>query len=265
MKVLFIGDIVGKPGRTTVNKLLPRLVDQEQVEMVIANGENSAGGAGITEKVFRELQSFGIDIITGGNHSWDRKDIYDFIDREPTLLRPANFPLAGVPGSGRIIYQTKTSKLKVAVINLLGRVFMGPVDCPFQVVERELAALNGETDIIIVDFHAEATSEKQAMGWYLDGKVSAVIGTHSHVQTADQRLLKQGTAYMSDAGMTGLYDSILGVDIEGPMQRFITRLPHRLSISGGKTIFNGSLLDIDEANGKAKSIKRISTVIDLTN
>ena len=257
VKVLMIGDIVGKPGRSALQALLPRLKEELEPDLVIANGENAAGGAGITEKVFLELQSSGIDIITGGNHSWDQKDIFNFIDRQPHLLRPANYPEVTTPGSGSLVCNLENRGQQVAVINLIGRIFMSTVDCPFQVADRELARLDKNIKVIIVDFHAEATSEKQALGWYLDGRVSALLGTHSHVQTADERLLKKGTGYISDVGMTGLYDSILGVDIEGPLQRFISRLPCRLHISSGKTMFNAVLVEINERTGNAERIERI--------
>lgn len=261
MKFLFIGDIVGKPGRRCLQRNLKDIREKYSIDLVIANAENAAGGAGITEKVVREIKAAGVDVLTGGNHCWDRKDIFNFIDREPYLVRPLNLPEATTPGSGSVIYEIEGKGIKAAVINLIGRVFMSPADCPFQTIDRELVKLKSNAEIIIVDIHAEATSEKQALGWYLDGRVSAVIGTHTHVQTADQRLLSQHTAYISDAGMTGLYDSILGVDIEGPLKRFTTRLPHPLNIGEGPTVFNAVVVEVDEENGQAKSIQRISDII----
>ena len=261
MRILFIGDIVGKAGRKCLQSYLPELKKKEHFDFICANGENSAGGAGITEKVFIELRAMGIDVITGGNHIWDQKDIFNFIDREPRMVRPANYPAETTPGKGSIIIEKNKGKKKIAVLNLIGRVFMRPADCPFRSADRELVSLKSKAPIVIVDFHAEATSEKQALGWYLDGQVSAVIGTHSHVQTADQRILPQKTAYITDIGMVGLYDAILGVDKSGPLKRFITQLPHKLSISDGRMVFNAVVVEINEADGKAESIERIFDII----
>lgn len=257
MKVLFIGDIVGKTGRDSLSRNLPGLKIKYSPDIIIANGENAAGGAGITEKVFRELRISGVDVVTGGNHTWDQKDIFNFIGNEPCLLRPANYPEETTPGNGSVIYETGKSRIKVAVINLIGRVFMRPVDCPFKAADREINKVIGAAEVILIDFHAEATSEKQAMGWYLNGRVSAVIGTHSHVQTADERLLTGNTAYITDAGMTGLYNSILGVDIDGPLERFTTGLPNRLHISEGESLLNAVVITIDEKRNEALSIDRI--------
>lgn len=260
MHILFIGDIVGKPGRDCIKYYLPLLKKEFKLDFVVANGENAAGGAGMTEKIFSELRDTGIDLVTGGNHIWDQKDIFDFIDGEPRMVRPANYPVETTPGRGSCIIEKKGGK-KLAVLNLIGRVFMKPVDCPFRSADRELASLKGKADYIIVDFHAEATSEKQAMGWYLDGQVNALLGTHSHVQTADQRILPKNTAYITDVGMTGLYDSILGVDKSGPLKRFLSQLPHRLTISEGRKLFNAVVIDIDEETGRAVSIERIFEII----
>jgi 2',3'-cyclic-nucleotide 2'-phosphodiesterase len=261
MQILFIGDIVGKPGRKAVNRFLRELNESQNLDLVIANGENAAGGAGITEKVYAEIITSGVDVVTSGNHIWDQKDIYNYIDRVERLIRPANYPAETTPGRGSVIVETGRG-FKVAVLNLIGRVFMKPAECPFRSAEAIIADLKSMTDIIIVDFHAEATSEKQALGWHLDGQVSAVLGTHSHVQTADNRILPKNTAYISDVGMTGLYDSILGVDREGPIQRFLTQMPHRLTISSGKTLLNAVMLDINESNGDAVSIERIFQIIE---
>lgn len=255
MRFLFIGDIVGKPGRDCLKKFLPKMINNQHYDLIVANGENVAGGSGITEKVYYELIETGIDLVTGGNHIWDKKDVYNFIDREPGLIRPLNYPPETTPGSGCRILER--NGLKIAVINLAGRVFMGPADCPFRAAEKKIAAIKNETPIIIVDMHAEATSEKQAMGWFLDGKVSAVIGTHSHVQTADERILPGKTAYITDVGMAGLYNSILGVDKEGPLQRFLTQLPHKLEISKGREVLNAVEIEIEETKGEALSIRRI--------
>jgi len=257
MRILFIGDIVGKPGRKYLQEHLAELKKTLCLDFIIANGENAAGGAGMTENIFIELRSMGIDVVTGGNHIWDRQDIFNFIDREPRMIRPANYPLESTPGLGSVVVERLKGKIKLAVINLIGRVFMKPVDCPFRAADRELLLLKSKADLVIVDFHAEATSEKQALGWYLDGQVSAVVGTHTHIQTADQRILPKGTAYISDVGMVGLYDSILGVDKGGPLKRFITQLPHKLTISEGKIVFNAVIIEINELSGEAVSIERI--------
>ncbi len=259
MRVLFIGDIVGKPGRNCLQQRLPELKRIHSPDYIIANGENAAGGAGLTGKVFNELRDMGIDVITGGNHIWDQNDIYSIIGHEPGIIRPANYPPGTTPGQGTAVIEASGGKPGLAVLNLIGRVFMRPVDCPFRAADRELKQLKEK--VIIVDFHAEATSEKQALGWYLDGRVSAVLGTHSHVQTADQRLLPGKTAYISDVGMAGLYNSILGVDKEGPLKRFLTQMPHKLSISDGKKLLNAVLVELDEDNGKAIAIERIYDII----
>lgn len=257
MRILFIGDVVGKPGRQYLQENLASLKKMHRIDFIIVNGENAAGGAGMTEKIYSELRSMGIDVVTGGNHIWDRLDIFNFIDREPRMIRPANYPLETTPGLGSVVIEKAKGKTRLAVINLIGRVFMKPVDCPFRAADRELLMLKKKVDLVIIDFHAEATSEKQALGWYLDGQVSAVIGTHTHIQTADQRILPKGTAYISDVGMVGLYDSILGVDKEGPLTRFVTQLPHKLSISEGKTVFNAVIIEVNEISGKTISIERI--------
>lgn len=261
MNILFIGDIVGKPGRDCLKYYLPILKKKHNFDFIIANGENAAGGAGMTEKIFSELLNIGVDLVTGGNHIWDQKDIFNFIDSEPRMIRPANYPVETTPGRGSHIIERKRRTKKIAVLNLIGRVFMKPADCPFRTADRELAILKDKTNHIIVDFHAEATSEKQAMGWYLDGQVSAVLGTHSHVQTADQRILPKNTAYITDVGMTGLYDSILGVDKSGPLKRFTTQLPHRLNISDGRKLFNAVAISINKETGKAIAIERIFEII----
>ncbi|MFO7953049.1 MAG: TIGR00282 family metallophosphoesterase [Bacillota bacterium] len=261
MRLLLIGDIVGKPGRKYLKKYLADFRAEHNIDLVIANAENAAGGAGLTEKSFKEVQQAGVDLLTGGNHIWDQKDIFNFIDNEQTLIRPANYPPGTTPGRGFVVVETKGQKLKVAVLNLLGRVFMEQVDCPFRIADEVINQLREKVEIIIVDFHAEATSEKQAMGWYLNGRVSAVVGTHSHVQTADQRILSGKTAYITDVGMVGLYDAILGVDKDGPINRFLTRLPCKLNVSdAGKTVFNAVLINLNERSGTADSIDRIFAV-----
>ena len=257
MKVIFIGDIVGKPGRRILSKVLPSLKERYQPALVIANGENAAGGAGLNFKTYQEIRKAGVDVVTGGNHSFDRKEVFEFIENEKALLRPANYPQNSTPGRGAALFESGQSGFKVAVLNLIGRVFMQPLDCPFQTAKRELAALKGKAQAIVVDFHAEATSEKEALGWYLDGEVSAVVGTHSHVQTADERILPKGTAYISDVGMAGLYDSVLGVDIEGPLKRFTMQLPAPLKISSGRSVFNAVIINICPDSGRAQAIERI--------
>ncbi|MCX5749648.1 MAG: TIGR00282 family metallophosphoesterase [Candidatus Saganbacteria bacterium] len=255
-KILFIGDIIGKPGRETVKKLLPSLKEEFSADLIIANGENAAGGMGINAKKYQELIDSGIEIVTLGNHAWHNKDFTREISECRNIVRPANYP-PGTPGNGRIIYRG------IGVINLLGRVFMKELDCPFRAVDRIIDELKGQTKIIIVDVHGEATSEKQALGWYLDGRVSAVIGTHTHVQTADERILPNGTAYITDAGMVGPNNSVIGVDTTAIIERFLTQLPKRFEVAKeGPNVFNAVVLDIDESTGKARGIKRIFRVVE---
>lgn len=259
MHVLFIGDIVGRPGRKCVRLVLPGLIKRRRIDFIVANGENAAGGSGITKAVCEELKGLGLNVITGGNHIWDNKEVLEFIDGETCLLRPANYP-PDTPGRGAALFECQG--YKIGVINLSGRVFMQPLDCPFHRAEMEVKALRRETNIILVDFHAEATSEKQALGWLLDGAASAVIGTHTHIQTADERLLHQGTAYITDAGMTGLHDSILGVDREPALRRFLSQRPDRLTISAGRMQFNAVSVQIEPETGRALSINRYFEVVD---
>jgi len=247
--ILAIGDIIGRPGRKAVSQLLPGLRRQYGLDMVIANGENAAGGVGLTPETARELLSSGVDVITSGNHIWAQKEIIPDLDSEMPILRPLNYP-PGVPGRGYI------ARGAVAVVNLLGRTFIGDFDCPFRAMDQLLAEL--EQRVVIVDFHAEATSEKVAMGRYLDGRVSAVLGTHTHVGTIDTRILPQGTAYVTDIGMCGPVDSVIGDDAEEVIKRFLTAMPHRLSVGKGKTALNAVMVEIDEDTGKALSIERIS-------
>jgi metallophosphoesterase (TIGR00282 family) len=259
MNILFIGDIVGKPGRQSIGIILPRLKQECEIDFVIANGENAAGGFGITAGVMRELKELGIDMVTGGNHIWDNKDIYNFIESEQCLLRPINYPAAITPGRGSAVIDVNGKRL--AVLNANGRIFMSPLDCPFRTVKQEVNRLKKEVDVIVVDFHAEATSEKVAMGWHLDGDVNAVIGTHTHVQTADERLLPQGTAYITDVGMTGPYDSIIGLEKKRALERIISQLPGRLSIASGRVQFNAVLITIDSYSNKTLSINRINRIV----
>ncbi|MFZ3101508.1 MAG: TIGR00282 family metallophosphoesterase [Desulfitobacteriaceae bacterium] len=254
MKVLFIGDIVAKPGREAVRALLKPLQEELAIDVTIANAENAAGGNGLTKDVAQELYDFGIDFLTMGNHVWDQRSIFNYIDNESRLIRPANYP-AGAPGRG-YGYIHKLGR-KIAVLNLSGRIFLPTLDDPFSGAIRCINIICQETPIIIVDFHAEATSEKVALGWFLDGKVSAVLGTHTHIQTADARILEQNTAYITDVGMTGPLNSVLGIKKEVIINRFLTQLPVKFEIAGGPLQLNAVVLDIDEENGKARYIKNI--------
>jgi metallophosphoesterase (TIGR00282 family) len=253
MNILCIGDIVGKPGRNFINTRLPKLIQEYKVDFVVANGENCAHGVGITKKTYDELVYAGVDVITLGNHTWSKKEVIEFIDDKENLIRPANFP-ANNPGRGYTIVE-KAGK-RIAIINLVGRVYMESYDCPFRKADEILASIENQVDIIIVDFHAEATSEKLAMGWYLDGKVAAVFGTHTHVQTSDERLLPEGTGYITDVGMTGPYNSILGVNKDIIIKKFITLMPGKFEVAEGLAVFSALLLEVE--NNKAKSIKRIN-------
>jgi metallophosphoesterase (TIGR00282 family) len=256
MKVLFLGDIIGKPGREIVRKGLPRLVEHHGADLVIANAENAAAGFGVTKDIGDALLGYGIDVMTSGNHIWAKKEVLEYIPTQPRLLRPANYP-AGVPGRGSYLAQTRDGRA-VGVINVMGRVFMANIDDPFAVVLKEIEALRAKTKVIIVDFHAEATSEKVAMGWHLDGKVTLVVGTHTHVQTADERILPRGTAYLTDAGMTGPHDSIIGMEREPSLARFLTAMPSRFEPATGNPRLNGVVVEADDQTGKAIAITRIS-------
>ncbi|MUK89839.1 TIGR00282 family metallophosphoesterase [Ornithinibacillus sp. L9] len=255
MKILFIGDVVGSPGRDMVQEYLPKLKDKYRPNMTIINGENAASGKGITEKIYKQFLEWGAHVITMGNHTWDKKEIFEFIDDAKNMIRPANFP-EGNPGKGLVF--VNINGVEVAVINLQGRTFLPAIDDPFSKIDELIDEAKKRTNLIFLDFHAEATSEKQAMGWYVDGRVSAVVGTHTHTQTADERILPNGTAYITDVGMTGPYDSILGVDRELVLKRFKTNLPVRFDIDKkGRTQLNGVLITIDEKNGNATKVERI--------
>jgi len=256
MNILFIGDIVGRPGRELVRRGLRGLVRHHAVDLVIANVENAAAGFGLTKDIGDTLLEAGVDVMTSGNHIWDKKDVLDYMPLEPRLLRPANYP-AGAPGRGAYVAQTGDGRA-VGVINVMGRVFMLQIDDPFAVVLREIEAIRRRTRVIIVDFHAEATSEKTAMGWHLDGKVTAVIGTHTHVQTADERVLPGGTAYLTDAGMTGPHDSIIGMERDPSLARFLTGMPVKFEPAAGNARINGALIAADDKTGRAAAITRIS-------
>ncbi len=260
MKILFIGDIIGSPGRRAVNKLLPGLKEEHSLDFVIANAENASGGSGIVPKVADELFDSGVDVLTSGDHIWKKKEIFELISREKRILRPINYP-ALAPGRGSGIFKAKSGQ-KIGVINVNGRVFMEPLDCPFKATLAAQKELIQETKVIIVDIHAEATSEKIALGWYMDGKVSAVLGTHTHIQTADERILPQGTAYLTDAGMCGPYDSVIGRKVENVLERFITGLPVRFEVADQNIQLHGVVLDIDDKTGKARSIVRIQKILN---
>jgi metallophosphoesterase (TIGR00282 family) len=256
MRILFIGDIVGRPGRDLVRRGLAALVEYHGIDFVIANAENAAAGFGITREIGEQLLDLGIDVMTSGNHIWDKKEALDYIGVEPRLLRPANYP-AGVPGRGSYLARARTGA-SVGVVNAMGRVFMVNIDDPFSIVPREVDELKKRARIVFVDFHAEATSEKIAMGWHLDGKVTAVVGTHTHVQTADDRILPRGTAYLTDVGMTGPHDSIIGVEIEAALGRFLTALPARFETATANPRLNAVIVDADETTGLATDIERLS-------
>ncbi len=254
-RLLFVGDVMGRPGRRALGGLLGALRTQYDVDFVITNGENAAGGLGITQETAKELFEAGVDVITMGNHSFAKKDASALYESERRILRPANYP-PGVPGVGFGIFETLRGE-RIAVVNLVGRVFMDPVDCPFRTADVLLGQISDGVSAIIVDFHAEATSEKQAMGWYLDGRVSAVIGTHTHVQTSDERILPSGTAYITDVGMAGVLDSVLGLERELVIERFLTGLPNKFSVAEGCAVVQGVLLEIDSKTRAACSIARL--------
>lgn len=259
-RILFIGDIVGKPGRELVRRGLAALVAHHRIDLVIANGENAAAGFGITPDIAEDFFAYGVHVITGGNHSWDKKEIVPYLADHPRLLRPANFP-AGVAGTGRVTV-TAQNGVKVAVINLMGRVFMTALDDPFVGALAEIAAVKHEAAIVFVDFHADATSEKVAMGWHLDGRVAAVVGTHTHIATADERVLPKGTAYITDAGMTGPHDSVIGVERHAVIQKFLTGLPQRFETAHENPRLNAVVVAADETTGRAASIERVSLSAD---
>jgi len=256
LRILMVGDVIGRPGRRAVSALVPGLRQEYGIDLVIANGENIAGGLGLTRETVEELFESDVDVITSGNHIWAQRDIIPALDSDLAILRPLNYP-PGVPGHG---YLTKG---KTLVVNLLGRTFMGNFDCPFRAMDQLLKELaDNKPPVIIVDFHGEATSEKVAMGWYLDGRVSAVLGTHTHVGTVDARLLPKGTAFITDVGMTGPLNSVIGDDTDAVLTRFLTQLPHRISVGKGSVILNSVLVEVEEATGIAKHISRIDREIE---
>ena len=260
MRILFVGDIFGKPGREAAERLIPTLRDENKIDFCIANGENAAAGKGLTPDLVNDILQLGVDVITGGNHIWQQKAIIPFIDSEPRVLRPINYPPV-VPGKGWGIYALD-GKPKVSVISVMGRIFMRELDNPFYVVEKEINEIRKQTPIIIVDIHAEATSEKIAMGWFLDGKVSALIGTHTHVPTADERILPNGTAYITDVGMTGPFNSVIGVKKENILNMFLTQMPVKHEVATGDVRLCAVIIDIDESTGKAQHIERIQLKLE---
>jgi len=254
MNVLMVGDVFGESGRAALAKLLPRLREQHGIDFCVVNCENAAGGFGVTPPMARQMLEQGADVLTSGNHIWDKKEIVEFITRENLLLRPANFP-AGTPGVGYVA--VKAGPHRVAVLNLMGRVFMNAIDCPFRKADEVVPELRKETPIILVDMHCEATSESQAMGWYLDGRVSAVVGTHRHVQTADERVLPGGTAYITDLGMTGPTEGVIGVDRDVILQRFLTQMPMRFEPAKGPAALHAAVITLDPETGRASDIRRL--------
>jgi hypothetical protein len=266
VKLLFIGDIVGQPGRRAVTELVPKLRQQHALDFVIANGENAAGGSGITPKTAEEIFSAGVDVITTGDHLWDQKEVMELLASEKRFLRPLNYP-PGTPGQGSAIYEVRSPKSKVqspisiAVLNAQGRTFMPPLENPFLLAAEEVKRLRQQTKIIFVDFHAEATSEKIAFARMLDGQVSAVVGTHTHVQTADEQIFPGGTAYLTDAGFTGPHESVLGREIEPVLKRFLTGMPQRFEVAKNRVLLHGCVIEIDDASGKAVKIQRVSETV----
>ena len=260
MRILFIGDIVGKPGRQAIRAVLQKVITDYGVGFTIANGENAAGGMGITPPIAIEILDQGVNVLTTGNHIWAKKEIIPFLDEESRILRPANYP-AQVPGRGVGVFELNKGQ-KVGVLNLEGRVLMKPLDCPFRTGEKEVEMLRRQTNIIIVDFHAEATSEKMAMGWFLNGKVSAVLGTHTHVQTCDERILNEGTAYITDVGMTGPLASVIGIRKQVAIERLLTQIPWKFDVATEEIELQGVVVEVDSETGKSKSIQRIKVPID---
>jgi metallophosphoesterase (TIGR00282 family) len=267
VKLLFIGDIVGQPGRRAVTELLPRLRDQHALDFIIANGENSAGGSGITPKTAAEIFSAGVDVITSGDHLWDQKEVMELLAGEKRFLRPLNYP-ADVPGRGSGVFEVQSPRFKVkgplsvAVLNVQGRTFMQPpLDNPFPLAAEAVKHLREQTKIVFVDFHAEATSEKIALARFLEGQVSAVVGTHTHVQTADEQIFPGGTAYLSDAGFTGPHDSVLGREIEPVIKKFLTAMPQRFEVAKNRVLLQGAVIEIDEVSGRGLSIQRVSEAV----
>jgi len=256
MRILFVGDIFGKPGREIARRAVPALVEHESLDFVIANVENSAAGFGVTGDIADTILGYGVDAMTTGNHVWDKKEVLDYVPRQPKLLRPINFP-PGTPGRGSYVGRTRSGEA-IGVVNVMGRIFMQPLDDPFAAVVKEIEAIRAKARVIIVDFHAEATSEKVAMGWHLDGRVTAVFGTHTHVQTADEQILPEGTAYITDLGMVGPHDGVIGMQTEIVLERFLRGLSMKFEPCDGGIKLNGLIVDVDEETGRATRVERLS-------
>ncbi len=256
MRILFISDVMGKPGRWIVSQLLRDLKAEQRIDYTICNVENAAGGFGVTREMSKKMFTYGIDLQTSGNHIWDREEIREYLNSGPKLIRPANFP-SGAPGSGMFVDKLPDGRM-IATMNLQGRIYMKEIDCPFKTADGELALLNRQTPIVIVDFHAETTSEKQGLAHYLDGRVSAVIGTHTHVQTADEKILAKGSAYITDAGMTGPHDSIIGMKHDAAIKRFLTGMPYKFQVATDDIRMQGVIIEVDDQTGRALGIERFS-------
>ena len=261
MRILFLGDVVGKPGRRAVAEAVPHLIGTAGLDFVVANCENATSGVGVDPRAASELLAAGVDVLTSGNHVWAKREIVPYIRDSDVLLRPANFA-PGTPGLGFTVKRSRAG-VAVGVLNLIGRVFMGSFDCPFRAADAALESLRARATVIFVDMHGEATSEKVAMGWHLDGRVSAVVGSHTHVQTADDRVLPGGTAYLTDAGMCGPVDSVIGVKREQALQRFLTQMPIRFEVASGPVLLQGAILDIDESTGRARGIRRVQQTLEV--
>lgn len=260
MKILFVGDIVGSPGRTALRGLLPEIQREFSVDITVVNAENAAGGLGATPEIIQEILGYGVQAVTMGNHTWRKKALVDRIGSFPQVVRPANYP-HGVPGQGAALIHLSDGR-ELGLVNVLGRVFMQPLACPFETARAEVRKLSESTHTILVDVHAEATSEKVALGWYMDGTCSAVVGTHTHVQTADERVLPRGTAYITDVGMTGPRDGVIGVEREGVIEKFLTGLPNEFKVSKSQPMLNAVFIDTDDQTGKARSIQRIQRLTE---
>lgn len=262
MRVLFLGDVIGRPGRRAIELRLPDVVRAHDVDVVIANGENASGGKGLNPGTAEQMFRSGVDVITSGNHIWHSRDIIPYLRESNRVLRPLNYP-PGSPGEGWTIFQGRRGSGPIAIVNLIGRVFMGPADCPFRAIDAVLDEIRRRSRVVVVDMHAEATSEKVGMGVFLDGRVSAVLGSHTHVQTADERILPGGTAHISDAGMCGPRDSILGMSARQVLERFLNQLPVRFDVATGDVSLEGALIDIDPVDGRARSIGRVREVVEI--
>ncbi len=263
MKILVLGDTVGKPGRKACRALIPEVCQREKIDFVVVNGENIAGGSSITQETVQEIFDAGADVITTGDHVFKKKDAIELVEKDQRILRPLNY-VQGTPGKGSVVVTAKNG-IRVGVLNVLGRVFLKPIDCPFRVLEKELEAIGRQANVILVDVHAEATSEKVALGWFLDGKVSAVFGTHTHVQTADETILPHGTAYITELGMCGPYESVIGRKIDQVLKQFLTQLPSHLDVAENDARISGAIIEVDPSTGRAKSIRRVHEKLNEQN